>query len=171
MRMAWPTAEELDTPRLHLEPLTVEHAAEMIGVLADPSLYRFIGGKPPALAHLRELYERMQTQQSADGTQWWLNWIARLHTSGDAIGTVQATVERHDSDLVAEIAWIVAAAHQGRGFATEATAAMLDWLRRAGVVTFVAHIHPDHDGSIKVARRMGLHPTDQVEDGEIRWSS
>jgi RimJ/RimL family protein N-acetyltransferase len=169
--MAWPTAEALDTPRLHLEPLTVDHAPEMVEVLADPSLYDFTGGEPPDLAHLRDRFARLQTQRSADGEQCWLNWIVRVRETGRVAGTVQATVERRGTGLLAEIAWIVAPSQQGRGIASESTAAMLGWLRGTGVQTFVAHINPDHHASTKVARRMGLHPTDQVQDGEIRWTS
>lgn len=33
----------------------------------------------------------------------------------------------------------------------------------------VADIHPDHAASINLARALGLAPTDQVIDGEIRW--
>jgi len=169
--MAWPIAQALDTPRLRLEPLVVDHALEMVEVLAARSLYRFTGGEPPTPEQLRDRYARLETRRSADGTQWWLNWIVRLNASGPAVGTVQATVESHGSDLRAEIAWVVSAAYQGRGIASEATAEMLEWLRGTGVQTFIAHIHPDHHASIKVARRSGLHPTDRVEDGEVRWSS
>jgi len=33
----------------------------------------------------------------------------------------------------------------------------------------VAHIHPDHLASARVAERLGLAPTDAVQDGEVRW--
>jgi RimJ/RimL family protein N-acetyltransferase len=39
-----------------------------------------------------------------------------------------------------------------------------------GVEALVAHVHPTHEASVRVARYLGLTPTDLVEDGEIRWT-
>jgi RimJ/RimL family protein N-acetyltransferase len=63
----------------------------------------------------------------------------------------------------------VAPAHQGRGLAVEAAAAMVERLAAAGVTRLVAHVHPDHAASAAVAARLGLRRTDVVEDGELRW--
>ena len=65
------TARPLNTERLALEPLTIDHAAEMVAVLADPALYEFTGGEPPGEAELTARYAR-QTSNPA-----WLNWIVR----------------------------------------------------------------------------------------------
>jgi RimJ/RimL family protein N-acetyltransferase len=37
------------------------------------------------------------------------------------------------------------------------------------VTRFVANIHPDHGASAAVARHLGLAPTDEFDDGEVRW--
>ena len=34
----------------------------------------------------------------------------------------------------------------------------------------IAHIHPEHRASQRVARAVGLVPTTQVVDGEVRWA-
>jgi RimJ/RimL family protein N-acetyltransferase len=140
-----------------LEPLRVHHADEMVGVLADPALYAFTGGAPPSQGELQARYARQV------GHRGWLNWIVRQQ--GVAVGTVQATVEGD----VADLAWVIGTAHQGRGLATEAARAAMSWLRAEGVKTFRAYIHPDHAASAGVARKLGLQPTDVVHDGEIRW--
>lgn len=157
------TIEPLSSARLTLEPLTVDHAAAMVGVLADPSLYEFTGGAPPDLADLSARYARQSVGHSADGSEQWLNWV--VVADGRPIGYVQATLVGTE----AEIAWVVSPAHQGRGFATEAAAAMVDWLMAAGVTRLVAHVHPDHAASAGVAERLGLRPTDVVEEGEVQW--
>ncbi|RII89234.1 GNAT family N-acetyltransferase, partial [Clavibacter michiganensis] len=41
--------------------------------------------------------------------------------------------------------------------------------REDGVGVVRAHIHPDHAASEAVARRLGLAPTDERVDGEVRW--
>ncbi|MDX6371677.1 MAG: uncharacterized protein QOD98_665 [Nocardioidaceae bacterium] len=157
------TIEPLSTERLLLEPLTVDHAAAMVAVLADPALYEFTGGSPHTLSELSERYARQSAGHSADGSEQWLNWVVVL---GDGpIGYVQATVV----DDEATIAWVLAPEHQGRGLATEAATAMVRWLVTAGVGQLIAHIHPDHGASGHVAERLGLRRTDVVEDGEARW--
>ena len=85
------------------------------------------------------------------------------------MGTVQATVSEEEHGLAAEVAWVVATPHQGRGYAREAAETVVAWLRRQGVATIVAHVHPDHRASQGVARAVGLGPTGTVVDGEVRW--
>ncbi|MEU3979441.1 GNAT family N-acetyltransferase [Streptomyces sp. NPDC026672] len=70
---------------------------------------------------------------------------------------------------VAEVAWVVGAAWQGRGIASEAAGALVAWLGRRAVGTVVAHVHPAHLASAAVAARAGLTPTAETQNGETRW--
>jgi RimJ/RimL family protein N-acetyltransferase len=160
MACDWPTPEELGTERLVLEPLRIGHAAEMVAVLADRAMYEFTGGEPPAEADLVARYTRQISRAS------WLNWILRLRSSGEALGTVQATLK---DEHTAELAWLVSSRFQGKGYAREGAAATLDWLSRNGIELFVAHIPPDHAASTAVARRLGFTSTPELKNGEIRW--
>lgn len=169
--MTWPAIEPIPSKRLRLEPLTTGHAAEMVNVLADPSLYEFIGGKPPTLEQLQRRYAAQVVGHSTDKSQWWLNWIVALSDPRRPIGYVQATVERRADALEANIAWVISPHFQGRGLASEAAAAMIRWLTAGGVERFVAHVHPNHPASAAVARNLDLRPTEVVEDGEVRWRS
>ena len=154
-----PTAQQLTSERLTLEPLRVDHAAEMAAVLADPTMYEFTGGDPPSEVDLTARYRR---QTAHDG---WLNWILRLRSTGEAVGTVQATL----SGEAAELAWVVSSRFQGAGYAREGMSAAIAWLRANGVHCFQAHIHPDHDASKAVAARLGFEPTTCIRNGEVRW--
>ncbi|MFC4555375.1 GNAT family N-acetyltransferase [Georgenia faecalis] len=167
--MPWPEIVPLRSRRLLLDPLTVDAAEEMVPVLSDPALYAYTGGQTPTLEQLRAQYAMQVTGQSRDGTQWWLNWVVRWQHSQEPAGYVQATVEDADGVRVAEIAWVVSVPHQRQGIATEASEAMVEWLASCGVQLVVAHVHPDHDASAGVARRLGLHRTERWEDGEVRW--
>ena len=160
----------LETPRLLLEPLRVDHADEMVDLLADRALYAYYDDEAsPSLDELRERYARQSRGVSADGTQEWHNWILRVRSTGEAAGFVQATVTRDDAGAAtAELAWVVGSAYQGQGFAGEAGAAVRDALRVPGT-TVIAHIAPGHTASESVARRLGLLPTDVVHEGETRW--
>lgn len=165
----WPSAVSLDSERLHLEPLSVEHADEMVGVLDDPDLHVFIGGRPATREELRARYEQLVVGHSHDGNAGWLNWVIRRRDDGQAVGTVQATVTPKGRTPTAEIAWVIGTGHQRQGFAREAAQAMVAWLREQGVTTIVAHVHPQHEASEAVARAVGLEPTDALADGEVCW--
>lgn len=168
--MDWPVAEPIASERLVLEPLTVAHAASMVGVLAERSLYEYTGGVAPNLEELRSRYAAQSVGRSGDGSCW-LNWVLICRVSGDPTGFVQATVTRDGSALVADLAWVVAPSWQGKGIASEATLAMVGWLRSNGVGRFTAHIHPGHQASMNVAQNQALHPTFVESDGETRWES
>jgi RimJ/RimL family protein N-acetyltransferase len=169
----------------------------MVVLLADRALYTFYDDEAsPTLDELRERYARQAVGRSPDGRDVWHSWIVRERASGAAIGFVQATVGAtagtssagadtaatpYDGDRSAELAWVIGGRWQGRGYATEAAAAVLDAVRQnhprdaaatatGDHVTLVhANIAPGHVASESVARRLGLVPTDVVHDGETRW--
>src|SRR5262245_11684541 len=143
----------------------------MAGGLDDTALHEFIGGAPASVEELRKRYAVQAVGHSADAGEGWLNWVVRVRDTGEAAGTVQATVRRTGSHLSADVAWVVATAHQGRGLASEAATAMVGWLREQGVDEIVALVHPDHGASSAVAARLGLVATDDLVDGEVRWVS
>jgi RimJ/RimL family protein N-acetyltransferase len=150
---------------LRLDPLEVSDAAEMVGVLSDPALYAVTGGEPPTLDELTERYRRQVVGRSADGREEWLNWVVRVDDV--AVGFVQATVS---DERRASIAWVIGLAWQGRGYATAAVSGMVAELRMRGVSDVRASIAPGHEASERVASRIGLAATEQVdEDGERLW--
>jgi RimJ/RimL family protein N-acetyltransferase len=165
------SAERLVTDRLTLDPLRVEDADELAPLLDDPALHTYIGGRPATVDELRERYRRQVAGRSPDGSACWLNWVVRRRDSGHAIGTVQATITTQDGRTVAEVAWIVAVSHQHQGYARESAVEMVRWLRRHGIELVVAHVHPEHEASMAVARALGLRPTDRRVDGEVRWEA
>lgn len=165
------TAPTLRFDELTLEPLRVEHAAEMAVVLDDTRLHSFVVGAPADESQLRRSYERLVRGRSEDGQQVWLNWVVRDIATDEALGYVQATVTVPDDEAVAHLAWVVGIEHQGQRVASRAAVAMGDWLCAQGVTTHVADIHPDHTASQGVARRLGMHSTDGMVDGEVRWST
>ncbi|MFG3344514.1 GNAT family N-acetyltransferase [Streptomyces sp. NPDC048018] len=159
------SAAPLRGARLDLEPLRLDHAAEMAGALADPALHSFIGGAPLPEPELRSRYERLLAGAPDPSTTSWCNWVLRLRESGAAVGTVQATVMPDR----AEIAWVVGTPWQGHGLAREAAAVLAAWLRERGAPLLLAHVHPEHHASAAVAAAAGLAPTEEFEDGERRW--
>lgn len=161
-------AQTIRTERLELLPLRVEHAEEMVVVLADPALHAFIGGSPDTEQALRTRYERI-TAGSPDPAVSWLNWVIRLREEDCLTGTVQATISSPGDGANAEIAWVVGTPWQGRGIATESVRGLVDWLGGQPVESVIAHIHPEHRASAAVATAAGLTATDEWHEGEVRW--
>jgi len=155
----------LRTDRLDLLPLRVEHAEEMAAVLADPALHHFIGGEPLSPDGLRARYERL-VAGSGNPAVSWCNWVLRLRAGSCLVGTVQATIT---ADGTAEIAWVIGTPWQRRGLASEAARGLVAWLEQGPVHTVVAHVHPAHRASATVAAAAGLTPTEEWQDGEVRW--
>jgi RimJ/RimL family protein N-acetyltransferase len=137
-----------------LEPQLASHAAELYAVIADPSLYEFIDNKEPASeAALRERLARLESRQSPDGTEHWLNWVVR-NRAGEVVGYVQATVT---PDHSAEIAYVLGRAHWRKGYAGAACAAMIAELRQSyGVTRLTATLDPANTTSLALLRKLGL---------------
>ncbi len=159
----------LATERLRLEPLQVQHADELAHVLDDLRLHEFIGGRPLGVEELRGRYQRQVVGQAPGGQQQWLNWVVRELGQRRAIGVVQATVTSSLSR--AELGWTIGIDSQGCGYAQESAAAIAAWLTRQGVQMLVAHIHPGHVASEKVAHALGLRATGETVGDEVRWSN
>jgi RimJ/RimL family protein N-acetyltransferase len=159
---------EITTSRLILTGLSPADAEQMAGVLAAEQLYEYIGGGPPAVSELRERFGR-QGAGSGNPDEIWLNWIVRLRRTGQPVGTMQATVLRQAAAWSAWVAWVIGAPWQGLGYASEAAAAMVSWLRCQGAASVSAAIHPEHRASQHVARQAGLALTSDVVEGEQIW--
>jgi RimJ/RimL family protein N-acetyltransferase len=68
----------------------------------------------------------------------------------------------------AEVGYEVFPAYRGRGFATEAGRALIDWARREhGVTHFVSGVAPENLASLRVSEKLGFVPTGQIVDGEL----
>ncbi|MGH7747678.1 MAG: GNAT family N-acetyltransferase, partial [Candidatus Dormibacteria bacterium] len=151
----------LTTARLRLVPLVAADTEDLLPVLGDERLYRFIGGGPPSPADLRSRFSTWQSRIAPDGSELWLNWTVRLLADDVAVGYLQATVAEGE----ATIAYVIGTSWSGSGVATEAVRGMVQLLRdRLGVIRIVAHIHPQHAASAGVARHAGLSATGVFDD-------
>jgi RimJ/RimL family protein N-acetyltransferase len=155
------------TARLALTPLVASDADAMLELYTDERMFEFTGGQPPSLEQLRARYEALERGRSPSGGEQWMNWIVRLGDEQLPVGVMQATVTQ--GGCAADVAWEVGVAWQGRGIASEAATAMVDWLAAQGVTQLQAMVHPEHAASAAVAARAGLSPTAERIDGEVVW--
>jgi [ribosomal protein S5]-alanine N-acetyltransferase len=151
MRMFVP----IRTTRLLLEPISEGHADVMFGVLADPSLYRYMASEiPTSPAWLRERYRVLSRGLSPDASQLWLNWIVSRLEDRRPIGYVQATIPLSLDHAL--MGWTIGRAAQGHGYARESVRAVCSYLMRNGVAEIRATIDVRNTPSISLAERVGF---------------
>ncbi|MEO6153502.1 MAG: GNAT family N-acetyltransferase [Croceibacterium sp.] len=155
-----------------LEEQVADHADELFALLIDPELHRFTPDQPPiSLDALRQRLARLESRQSPDGRETWLNWVIRL-PDGRCAGFVQATL---GGGVPAYIAVVLGRSFWGQGLASAAILAMLSQLQaRHGVRRVRATIDPNNARSIRLFTGLGLVPTcdqagaDLVVTGSVR---
>jgi len=116
----------LHTSELRLEPLVEEHARVLFDGLRSDALYEFVGERAPeSVDALAERFRRLAIRVSPDGRESWLNWALWSVATREYVGMVQATVH---SDQSAHIAYMLFHQAWGKGYARQATAALMDHL-------------------------------------------
>ena len=141
------------TSMLTLEPQAGAHAEEMFEVLSDPAIYTYENAPPESADWLRARFVRLESRQSSDGAEHWLNWVIRL-PSGELIGYVQATIH---ADRSAGIAYELSSRNWGKGLGAHAVRTMLSELNGTYAVTrFCAVAKAANFRSIRMLERLGF---------------
>ena len=104
-----------------LEPQAVSHAPEMFLVLSDPAIYEFENSPPQSEEWLVNRFRKLESRQSPDGMQHWLNWVIRL-PNNELAGYVQATVHE---DGLCYVAYELSSKYWRKGLGRSAVTAML----------------------------------------------
>ncbi len=94
-------------------------------------------------------------------------WACRLQRSGDVIGFCGWKVH----DLGVSLGYAIDQEFQGRGYATEAARAAIDWgCRHIGPNGIFASVRPPNAGSDRVLRKAGMRKCYEYADGDgTRW--
>jgi len=150
----------LTTEHLWLQPVTAADQDALLAHWTTPQVRRFMfDGAVLTAADVSEAIE------SSTGTFQNFGhglWLVRLREKGglprSEAGSLAGTVGlRPLEDLGLEIIWSLAPAAQGRGYATEAARAVLDYaLGPLGLPEVLAEIDEGNTASALVAERLGL---------------
>jgi [ribosomal protein S5]-alanine N-acetyltransferase len=156
----------LATARLRLEPLRPDHAEAALAGFADPTTYTYMPGTPRTdVAALRDYFSRLAAG-SGRADEAWLNWLLFLRESDACVGWVQATVL---GGRTASIAYVVFGPHTRRGYAREATSAMLAFLWTAPTLESVeAQADVNNFASLRVAEALGFTRDTEEVESELR---
>jgi ribosomal-protein-alanine N-acetyltransferase len=136
-------------PRLVLRAFRADDLDAYAAMLAAPAVARFLGtGRP------RDRNESWETMARGLG-QWGLRGYGMfaVEHAGRLVG--HAGILNPPNWPQPELAYAIAPAVQGQGFATEAAALARDWAAACGLTDLVSFIRPTNAASIAVARRLG----------------
>ena len=144
----------LFTPRLELRRTRVADAAAMFEALCDPAIYTFVPRAPPKTAEeLAARCARVIAETAPGRAEQWLNWTVWLRETGAPLGMVEATV--NPAHTVA-VAYLFDPRVQRRGYAREATAAMITHLAAQGACAFEATIDVRNTRSRALVAALGF---------------
>lgn len=147
----------LETERLRLRGHRLDDFVQCATMWADPTVTRYIGGKP-----LTE--EESWTRLLRYAGHWSLlgfgYWVAEEKATGNYVGEIGFGEFKRDLEPsllgVPEIGWVLASYAHGRGFATEAARVVVSWgdahFRPARTACI---IDPENLPSIRVAEKCG----------------
>lgn len=128
----------MTTSPLQFEPLKVSHLSELASVMLHPLVYEHIDDGVPSLDEFK-----LGLTLALDGPgkglkEHWLNYLVR-DGAGTMLGRLEATVH----DAIAEVAFLFAPEHWGKGYANEGLAWLeTEVMRCTGVTSFWATTTP-----------------------------
>lgn len=169
MRPAMP----LRTGRLTLRPLVAADAPAVFAYASQPGFFTFLDHVPLAIRqgyrpedaeqHIRELDEMARAG--------WPNWAIVPHAIGKPVGAVRFHPAA-DASGRPELGYGLAPACWGRGWATEAAAAVLAWAA-PDTPQVVARCNPANAASRRVLERLGFRPEGPDARGRLAfcWTS
>src|SRR5690606_31715448 len=143
----------LETERLILRPLVPEDAEGLFRIVSDPDNVRFLGTISASVEQVRSYIESHIAANAPHG----LGFCAAVQRStGDVIGRAGLFLSNIDGKDEVELAYLFDNAHWGRGYATEAALAIVDYGDRIGAGRMIAIVHPQNTASIRVAEKSGF---------------
>lgn len=147
---------ELRTERLHLRPWRESDRPPFAALNADPQVMRWF----PSTQGREASDASIDLWQAQFAERGWSNWAVALRQEGTFIGFVGLTVPRRPLPFspCVEIGWRLAAAHWGRGYATEAAQACLEaGFGPIGLDEIVSFTALGNRPSRNVMERLGMH--------------
>ncbi len=156
------------TERLELRLMDVQDAEAVFAYRSDRDTNRYQGWLPE---RLEDVYTWMDKRAPAFGEPGWSQLVLVDRQSGRIIGDIGVRI---DAEGQFGIGYTLARTEHGRGLATEAVAALLDYMfQNMEQQRCTADVLKENTASIKLLVRLGFSPeadTSQVAEGcELRY--
>jgi [ribosomal protein S5]-alanine N-acetyltransferase len=161
----------LRTPRLELSPLSADSIEALLQGNAE-QLRSLTGAKfshpvapPPYMAEsLPVVLGRLRSHP--EESEWW-SWIVLQRDSREALGAI-ALGGKPDATGAVLVGYAMYPGSEGRGYATEAVRAIVDWVFAQEGVRRVRALAPVwNTPAVHVAEKVGMRPVASNEDDEV----
>jgi RimJ/RimL family protein N-acetyltransferase len=161
---------QLETERLTLRDPQLGDVDDLLELIEDDEVMRWIGGEAGDRDLALELVERWISRWERDDVG-----VFCVLLDGHVVGRVgllvwdsstweTSTYERAGSHAQPELGWAIARRFWGSGYATEAARAIRDWaFAERDVERLVSLIAPDNVRSARVAEKLGAVRTELIE--------
>jgi RimJ/RimL family protein N-acetyltransferase len=147
----------IETERLRMRAYRLDDFKDCAAMWADPAVVRYIGGKPFTE---EEVWAKMLRYAGLWSLMGFGYWALEEKGSRDYVGEIGfADFKRDIQPSLAgmpELGWVLISRVHGRGYATEAVRAALEWgAGHFGAARTACLIHPENLASIRVAEKCG----------------
>lgn len=145
----------IETERLVVRPITPDDIEDLVDRRSDPSTAAYQAWTVPySLERGRALVEECTVKGGPSPDSWYQVVVAERDTQR-IVGDLAARLS--DNSKTAEIGYTLHTWARGRGYATESSIALCEYLVRVeGVHRLEASTHPDNRASISVLERLGF---------------
>lgn len=147
--------DDIITVRLVLRKLNLADFEALFRYRTDPEVSRYQNWKPLTIEDARQFVETIASVEP-DTPGSWFQLAITLRETGEVIGDCGLHFPAEETRQ-AEIGITLALAYQGKGYASEALAAVLDYLFISlGKHRVVASVDPGNLASVALLERLGM---------------
>lgn len=148
----WP----LETARLTLRPFVADDYEAMYAMQSDAEVARYLYGDPRSEDETRDLLTKKIAAARWTSEGDWLSAAVVERASGTTVGDL-GLHWLSERDRTAEVGFIFDPRHQGKGFATEAAHALVDWaFTSAGFHRVIGRLEARNTASARVLEKLGM---------------
>lgn len=157
-----PGIPTIQTPRLCLRPHTAADYPASCALWSHPEVVRYTLGKP---ATPEEVWSRLLRYLGSWALLGYGYWVVEERHSRSFVGEVGLCNLQRDLSPplgdMPEIGWSLSPSHQGKGYATEAAQAALDWASSPPLSArkVACIVHAENTASLRVAEKLGFVPS------------
>lgn len=148
----------IETERLRLRAHRAADHADCLAIWSDPEVTRYIGGRPFTA---EEVWKRLLQYAGLWSLLGYGYWAVEEKSTGRYIGDIGVADFRRELEPslsgMLEFGWVLAPHAHGKGYASEAVAAVVAWgEQHFPALRAVCIISPENLPSIRVAEKAGF---------------
>jgi RimJ/RimL family protein N-acetyltransferase len=163
--------EPIGTERLVLRRSRPEDAEAIAAYRSDPEVHRYQGWERTDAEGVRaEIVEMMGRASGAPGG--WIQFSVEERETGGLVGDIGLSLADGEPGVI-KVGYTMSPAFQGRGYATEAVGALIDYaFDTLGADTVRAYASAENIASIRVAEKVGMQLVERYErrHGDEIWT-